>query len=171
MIGLELAVEQGEPADPQPRHEPGECDLRCVALPRHHALAEERTAKREAIEAADQPFTVPAFDRMRIAEPVERGEGGFDLPADPGFGAVGGTFGTEADHSLEGGIGGHSKPIRHNRLFERARQMKAVERQDRAAFGFDPIDAVGQTVIGHREHADGIGAQHHPGIEPRHASA
>lgn len=171
MIGLELAVEQGEPADPQPRHEPSERHLRRVALPRHHALAEERAAKREAIEAADQPITVPAFDRMRKAEPVERGEGGFDLPADPGFGAVGGAFGTEADHGLEGGIGGDAEAIGGDRLFERARQMESIERQDRAALGFYPIDAIGLAMIGHREHADGIGAEHHPGIEPRHASA
>lgn len=171
MIGLELAVEQGEPADPQPRHEPGECDLRCVALPRHHALAEERTAKREAIEAADEPISVPAFDRMRKAEPVERGERGFDLPADPGFGAVGRPFGTEPDHGLKRGVGSDAEAIGGDRLPQRARQVKAVERQDRAAFGFDPIDAIGLAVIGHREHADGIGAEHHPGIEPRHASA
>ncbi len=171
MIGLELAVEQGKPADPQSRDEPSERDLRRVARPRHHAFAEERAAKREAIEPADEPLPFPAFDRMRKAEPVERGESGFDLPADPGFGPVGGAFGTEADHGLERGIGGHSKPIRHNRLLERARQVKAVERQDGAALRLDPVNAVGAAVIRHRKHADGIGAQHHPGIEPRHARA
>lgn len=171
MIGLELAVEQGEPADPQPCHQPRQRDLRRVALPRHHAFAEKGAAEREAIEAADQPITIPAFDRMRITEPVERSEGGFDLPADPGFGAVGRPFGTEPNHGLKRGVGGDAEAIGGDRLFERARQMEAVERQDRAALGLDPVHAIGLAMIGHREHADGIGAEHHPGIEPRHASA
>jgi hypothetical protein len=44
VIGDELAIEQAETADLQPRHQPGERDLRRVAFPAEHAFAEEGAA-------------------------------------------------------------------------------------------------------------------------------
>jgi hypothetical protein len=63
--GHELAVEQGETADPQPGDEPGDRDLGRVARAADHALAEERAAKREAVKAAGEAVAVPYLDRMR----------------------------------------------------------------------------------------------------------
>ena len=93
MIGLELAVEQGEPADAQPRDQPGERHFRGIARPAHHRFAEERPAQRQAVKPADQPLALPAFDRMGVAEPVQRGEHRLDLAADPRLGPVDRAFG------------------------------------------------------------------------------
>lgn len=49
MIGDELAIEQPEAADPQPCHQPGKRDLRCVTFAAEHAFAEECAAQRYAI--------------------------------------------------------------------------------------------------------------------------
>src|SRR3569832_603334 len=44
-------------------------------------------------------------------------------------------------------------------------QVKAIERQDCPRPGFDPIDAVGIAAVGHRKHADRIGAEDELRIE------
>lgn len=46
--------------------------------------------------------------------------------------------------------------------------MKTIERHDRTALWFHPIDAVRRAVVGHREYPHGIGAKHHAGVEPFH---
>lgn len=93
MIGLELAVEQREAADPEPRDQPGERDLGSIARAADHRFAEKGAAQRQAVKPADQPVAVPAFDRMGVAEPVQRGEHRLDLAADPRLGPVDGAFG------------------------------------------------------------------------------
>lgn len=165
MPGHELAVEQGESADAQARDEPGDRDLRCVARAADHALTEEGPAQREAVKSAGEPITVPYLDRMREAAAVQGDKGLFDLRIDPGVGAALDRLGAQRDDALERGVGGHAEAIGGNRLAQRMRQMEAVERQDRARLGFDPIDAVGIAPIGHREHPDGIGAEQELRIE------
>jgi hypothetical protein len=54
MLGHELAVEQGEAADDQPRDQPGERYLRGVGPRREHAFAEEGGAQPDAVEPADE---------------------------------------------------------------------------------------------------------------------
>jgi hypothetical protein len=49
MIGHELAVEQGEAAEPQPRDQPGQRHLRRVGAARHHGFAEKCATDRDAI--------------------------------------------------------------------------------------------------------------------------
>jgi hypothetical protein len=90
MIGLKLAIEQGKAARLQSRDEPGQRDLGGVGRAADHALAEKGAAEREAVEPADQPIAVPAFDRMRIAQAVERDEHVLDRMVDPSVGAIGG---------------------------------------------------------------------------------
>ena len=60
----ELAVEQAEAADDQPRHQPGQSDLGGVGLQRHHRFAEESRAEPDAVEAAGQLAVLPDLDRM-----------------------------------------------------------------------------------------------------------
>ena len=93
MIGLELAIEQGEAARFQARDQPGERDLRGVSRAADHAFAEERAAKREPVKPADQPIAIPTFDRMREAQLVKANEGLLDRMIDPGFGSIGRTGG------------------------------------------------------------------------------
>lgn len=88
MIGLELAVEQREPAEAQPRDQPRQRHFRRVARTRYHALAEKGAPQRQPVQPADQLFAVPDFDRMREAALVQRGEDAFDRPVDPGVGPI-----------------------------------------------------------------------------------
>ena len=53
MRGEELAIEQREAADAQPRDQPGQRDLRRIGDAADHRFAEERAAQRKAVEPAD----------------------------------------------------------------------------------------------------------------------
>jgi len=163
--GLELAIEQAEPACAQPRDEVRQRDLRCVGGAADHALAEERAAEREAVEPADELAAVPAFDRMREPHRVEGLEDAFDAVVDPRFGAARDAFGAELDDSLERGVDGDLEPVGRDCLAQRARELETVERQDGAAARLDPIDAGGVAAVGHREYADRIGTEHDLRIE------
>ena len=77
MLGDELGVEQREAARPQPRDQIDQGDLAGVAVAREHALAEERGAERDAVEAADQLAVAPALDAVGMAAPVQ-----LDIEAD-----------------------------------------------------------------------------------------
>jgi hypothetical protein len=54
MLGDELGIEQREATALQARHQMHQGHLAGVGLAAEHALAEERPAERDAIEAADQ---------------------------------------------------------------------------------------------------------------------
>jgi len=124
MIGDELAVEQGEPAEAEPRHEPGECDLRRVCTTGEHAFAEECAAQTDAVEAAGERVAVPAFDRMGVTGIVERAIGLLDHRIDPGFRPVG----AGADDIGERGIARHTEAIGAHCLAQRASEAEAIER-------------------------------------------
>ena len=84
----ELAVEQAEAADDQPRHQPGQSDLGGVALQRHHRFAEEGGAEPDAVEAAGQLAVLPDLDRMGAPGFVQADVARLDLGVDPGVLAV-----------------------------------------------------------------------------------
>lgn len=93
MVGLELAIEQAEPARFQPRDQPRQRDLRRIGRAADHALAEKRPTQRKAVEAADKLVGLPAFDRMREADFMQPNKGLLDRVVDPGFGTIGRGFG------------------------------------------------------------------------------
>ena len=72
MVGHELGVEQPIAAGAQPLDQRDQRDLAGVALVREHALAEERRAERDAVQAADQAPVRPALDAVGVALPVQR---------------------------------------------------------------------------------------------------
>jgi len=168
VIGDELAIEQAETSGLEPRHQPGESDLRSVALAAEHALTEEGAAQPDAVEPAHQLSVVPAFDRMGVAAPVEIGIGGFDRRIDPGVGAALRALGALRDHLPKSAIDGDGEAVRTDRLGQRPRQAEAVDRQYAALLGFDPIDVVGRATVRHREDTDGIGAQQQVRIDHLH---
>ena len=168
VIGDELAIEQAEPADAQPRDEPGERHLGGVAPAAEHALAEKGRAEADAVKPADEHIILPAFDRMGVAAPMEIGIGRFDLRVDPGIRPFGGRFGTAGDDGGERLVRGDGETIRPDRLGQRARQAELVERQHAALLRLHPENFGRGAAVRHREHADRIGAQQQIGIEHRH---
>jgi len=165
MLGLELAVEQREPARLEACDQPGQRDLRRVAHARHHRFAEKGTSQRKAVQPAGEPFAVPDFDRMREAALVQRDEHALYRAVDPGVGPIVGGLCAKRHDAPEIPIGSNAEAIGSDCLAQRARQMELVERQHSAQFGLDPIDAVRVAMIGHREHPHGIGAQHQVRVE------
>ena len=139
--------------------------FRGIAHPADHRFAEKRLAQSESVKAPDQTVAIPAFDRVRATLIVERGEHGFDRRIDPGIGAILRALCAKRDHLLERGVGGDAEAVRGDRLAQRLRQMKAVERQDGAFARLDPIDSGGIAGIGHRKDAYGISAEHEIGVE------
>lgn len=169
MIGDELAVEQRVSAASQPRDEERHRDLGGVRHAAEHALAEERAAKRDSVEPADQLLAdraaAPDLDRMRVAAAVERAIGLLDLAVDPGLRPAAGRLRARPDDAAKGTIGSHLEPIGPQPLGERVREVEAVERQDAALLGFDPKDVGRLAAVRHREDADRIGAQQQIGID------
>ncbi len=66
MLGHELGVEQAVAAADQPPDQMHERHLRGVAAAGEHALAEEGSAQRDAVEAADQLAVLPALDAVGV---------------------------------------------------------------------------------------------------------
>ena len=161
MLGHELAVEQREIADLEARDQPGERDLRRVGRAAEHAFAEEGAAELHAVEAADQRVAVPHLDRMGVARAVEREHRVLELGVDPGLLAVG----AGGDHAGEIAVAGDREPARAERPAERARDVEAVERDDRAVARLDPEQLVRVAAVGHREDAGGIALKQQARVE------
>ena len=160
MRGLELAIEQGEPAGLQPRDKVRESHLRCVADARDHRFAEECASQRQAIESAREPVALPNLHRVCEAAAVQLEKDALDRAVDPGVGTVGRGFGAQRDDAGECGVHRHPETVGQDEFPERAREVEAVQRHDPAQLGLDPIDAIGAPVIRHREDPHRIGAQY-----------
>jgi len=115
MVCHELAVEERVATGLQASDEPGEGDLRCIGRAAEHAFAEEGSAELDAIEAADELVTAPDFDRMGVAEPVQREYCALDIGVDPGFRPVG----AGSDDLGECHVEGNPEPVRPDRSPER----------------------------------------------------
>ena len=107
MVGHELAIEQQEMPEPEPRHEPRQRDFRRIGAKAEHRFAEEGATEAHPVEAADQlamlALAVPAFDRMRLTGGVQAERGALDVGVDPGLLAIG----AGADDLGEGGVAGN----------------------------------------------------------------
>ena len=168
MIGHELAVQQREAPDPQPRDQRRQRHLRRVAGPAEHRFAEEGAAEPQAVQPADQRAVQPAFDAVCPSLRVEREKRLLDLLVDPRLAPVGGVGRTMRDHLGEGSVGAHFEPVLPDRLGKAFRQVKSVERQHRPPLRLDP-ESVGIVArVRHREDADGIGIQKKVEVD-RHA--
>src|SRR3954453_15962905 len=120
MVGHELAIEQGEIADLQPRDEPGQRDLRRVPAAAEHAFTEKSPAELHAVNSAGEIAAVPNLDRMGVAGAVEREHGALELGVDPGPLALG----AAGDHAGEITVVSDVEPAEADRTTERARKMK-----------------------------------------------
>lgn len=164
MLGHELAVEQREAAGAQARDQPGERDLGRVRPGREHAFAEKGAAEPDPVEPADQLALAPHLDRMGVAGGVEQRVAALDLGVDPGLLAIG----AAAEDGAERPVRAHLVAAGTDRLAQRAGEMEAVERQDRAAPRLDPIDVAGVAAVRHREDPDRVGAQQKVRVDDLH---
>src|SRR5215467_15854060 len=140
MIGDELGVEQPEPARAQPCHQMHQRDLRSVARPVEHALAEEGAAQAHAVESADQRVAVIDLDRVAMADTVQAEIEIADAPVDPGAGAAGLRLGAAVDHRGEVAVADDGETVRAYRARKPARHVEPVEWNDPALLGFDPVE-------------------------------
>lgn len=159
MRGDELAIEQFPAARDEPRDEVRERDLRRIARAADHRFAEEGPAECDAIEAPRQLAIKPAFDAVRMTKLEKPVIARPDYRVDPCRRPVIGGFGTQRDHVGERRVGRDAEAVRHDHLFQAARQVKAIERQDRAQPRFDPMHRRVVRPVGHRKNALRIGAE------------
>ena len=164
MVGHELTVEQREPGEEHSRRQPCQRDLGRIGPPRHHALAEKGLSQRHAIQAADQLLALPHLDGMGKADLVQVQVGPLNLPIDPGRRPILRRLCAQPDDPREIAIGRDPKPLPPDRLGQRVRHMKTMQRHDRPPLRLDPINLLRIPVIGHGKHADGIGLQQDQGI-------
>ena len=162
MRGDELGVEQGEPAEPQPRDQVHQRHLRGVPHPAEHAFAEKRPTDRHPVEAADQVPAHPAFHRMGVAHAMQRGEQAFDVGIDPGLPPPRAGPGRRAggDGGGEIGIDRHQERVGQRGAQQSPRQVEGVERQNSAQFGVEPEQVIRRPGLRHREKPGLIGPQH-----------
>ncbi len=165
MRGDELAVEQPPPARDQPRDEMGERDLRRVAGSADHRFAEKGAAERDAVKTAGQRAVQPDFDAVRVAEAEQPFVARLDHRVDPRRRPVGGGLGAERHHVGERRVGGDAKAVGDDDLLEAARQMEAVQGQNRAQPWLDPMDRRVIRPVGHREQPLRIGAEQQRGVD------
>lgn len=151
MAGDELAVEQGEPADPKPCDEMGERDLRCVGHAGEHRFAKEGAAERYPVKPADQLAVDPAFDAVRVTGTVQGDIAAFDAVADPCRFPTSARGRAGAHDSAKVAVAAHIEAILPHGLGQRTGQAEAVERQYRPALRFDPENVVVIAVVRHRE--------------------
>ena len=101
MVGHELGVEQQVAAALQPLDQRHQRDLAGVAPVREHALAEERGAERDAVEAADQAPLGPGLDAVGVALPVQRAVEPDQVVVEPGAGPLRARLGAGLDDRAE----------------------------------------------------------------------
>ncbi|KTR85124.1 hypothetical protein NS277_00695 [Novosphingobium barchaimii] len=87
-----------------------------------------------------------------------------DAVADPAFMLFRARGRTGIQHIRKGGVARHREPPAPQSASERLREMKPIERQDRAQAGLDPEDIGIVTPVGHGKHAAAIGQHQQFGI-------
>jgi hypothetical protein len=140
-----------------------ECNFRRVAGAMKHTLAEKRTAKAYAVETADEGTLLINFDRMAVAALIKFAVETADAPVDPGPGTSGHRLRATVKHAVEVAIDQHGEAIRPYSPRQSIRNVKSVERNDAAAFRFDPIERGIVGAFRHRKNAASIGLEQNLG--------
>jgi len=128
VAGDELAVEQGDPGVLQGDDQPGQGHFRSVGRAAEHAFAAEHPVETHAVEPTDQLPVQPAFQRMSLAQGVERAIARRNPLADPAIGMPGAGGGAGGDHLRESGVAGHREATASQHLGQRVRAMEPLER-------------------------------------------
>jgi len=168
VIGLELAVEQLEPAHPQARYQMRQRDLRRIAHPAEHALPEEGRAQPHAIEPADEPIPLPRLDRMGIAPRVKLAVGPLDIGIDPRIRPPLRPLRARRHDLGKGLVRRQRESPRFQRLGEALGKMESIERQHPPFLGLHPEHIAGIPTVRHRKHAHRVSAKQQIGVQCGH---
>ena len=161
----ELRIEEPEASLGEPRGEMHKGDFRRIGLAIEHALAEKCSAEMDAIKSARKNAAGPALDRMNLARFEELAVEGFDPPVDPGFLAPFGGGGAALDDGIKVRIDAHLETLGAHGLGQTLRDDEAIKRENAALLRVDPEEIAVFCALGHREKADGIGAQQNVGCD------
>jgi len=161
----ELRIQQLISAVDQSGDQMDERDLACVGFAAEHALAEERGAERNTVEAAYKVPFAPAFDRMRAAAGVESCVESKDLVVDPALFAPRRRFRAGAHDVHERNVRSYVEPVAAHGTRETLGDVEGVQRNDPALLRRNPIEFGGVALFRHREHAIRVGAQYDFGCQ------
>ena len=156
-----LRVEQLEALTDEPIDERDERHFGRVTDAMEHRLPEERGAEMDTVESADERAVLPAFDRVREPQPVERHIALQDVLADPG--AVARPLGTCAHDGLEGAVGNDLEAAAPHQARQPRGHMERLEGQDAARVWREPANL--PVVDRRRKNAFAIGANDKHRIE------
>ncbi len=164
MISHELAIEQLEPSDNQPCHQPGESHFGCIAGAGEHTLPAKSATDHQAIQAADQRAIAiltnqPAFHTMGPTVSMQRAKGFFDICVNPCFTPVICRLGADRNYICKCLVTGGLKTVRPNRFAQRTRHVETIKRQNRTCLRLYPKCLRIIACIGHRENAGRISLQ------------
>ena len=159
MIGHELRIEELESAGLETRDEVHERDLGSVARAVEHALAEERATERDAVKTADEGFAVVDFEAVAMTPVVQLAIEHADARVDPRARAAGAGLGAALKHRVEVAVDGDGEAVRAHGAGEAGRQVKAIERDNAALLGLEPIERRILGALRHGEDAAGIGLE------------
>ena len=133
-----LRVEEREFERAQTFNQSDQGDLRGVRYAMKHRFAKERTAYRDAVQAAGKPALLPGFHRMRVAQFVQSRVALNNLATDPGIFP----FRTRNDHFGKRVVDCGFKYSLAQETSQRMRGVKIFQWQDRAWIRRKPFDRV-----------------------------
>jgi hypothetical protein len=110
----ELTIQQARASCAQCGDKPGQRHLGCVGPDREHAFAAEDPIEADAIQAADELRRIavgrlPALDRMRVPQRMQRFVAGLDAVADPASVLTFTRGGAGVKYLGEGSVAGHGE--------------------------------------------------------------
>jgi hypothetical protein len=160
MCRRELGVEQDEAAADQARAEIDQRNLRGVAGPRKHALAEERAAQGHTVEPADKPACViPRFNGMTVSTIEQAAIQHPDFAIDPRAAALRRLVRTVRDDLIEIAVDANLERLLADGAGQTTGNMDAVERNDPAPLRVLQVELGRVRACRHRKNAVRIGAQ------------
>ena len=127
-----MDVEEGKPALAQPLREVEEGDLGGIADAMEHGFAREESPDMNAIDAAHEFLTEPAFDAVGMASPMQFAISGNEFRADPTAGAFWSRGGAGLHHLLEGEVHRYAKDFFAEGFTQASGNVETVGLQDAA---------------------------------------
>lgn len=153
-----LGVEERETPFPQPFHQREQRNLGRVPHMMKHRLAEKSAADRDAVKTARELIILPCFDGVRVAEPMQTRVTFNDLIIDPGLG----TPRALLHHFGKRNVYSNFKTLLSKNPVESARDVKFIQRKNRARIGRKPFDLA--VIHRHGKHAEPVPLEQDFGI-------